>query len=299
MSPTVEGVWISAGALPGVPLLPAGFWLVCAGLLGLCIGSFLNVVVHRLPRMMEQQWRAQAIETLGHEAPEGDQGAPALSLLKPRSRCPHCGHVLRWHENIPLLSWLVLRGRCSNCAAPIGWRYPALELGTALLFVAMCWRFGPTWTALAYCGFAATLVALAAIDWDTTLLPDSLNQPLLWAGLLAAACELLPHTWAAAFWGTVAGYLFLWSVYWLFKLVTGKEGMGYGDFKLLAALGAWLGWQALLPVVLMSSLIGAVVGIALKFSGGLREGLYLPFGPFLAGAGLVVALGGTSWLSGL
>jgi leader peptidase (prepilin peptidase)/N-methyltransferase len=282
-------------ALPGAVLLPNEFWLLGAALFGLCIGSFLNVVIHRLPQMMERAWRDQALETLGQSDPAQASRQP-LNLLCPRSRCPQCGHVLHWHENIPVLGWLLLKGKCSNCGKPIGWRYPAVELATALLFALVVWHYGPTWTAVLYAGFAAALVALAGIDWDTTLLPDSLNQPLLWAGLVAAAMGWLPHGWAAAFWGAVAGYLFLWSVYWLFKLVTGKEGMGYGDFKLLAALGAWLGWPALLPVVLASSLIGAVVGIALKLSGGLREGLYLPFGPFLAGAGLVVALGGGAWL---
>lgn len=285
-------------ALPGAALLPLVFWLSAGALLGLCIGSFLNVVIHRLPLMMERQWRDQALETLGQTHP-ADASIPPLSLLRPRSRCPHCGHILRWHENIPVLSWLLLKGRCAQCGKPIGWRYPAVEVATATLFALVVWRYGPTWTAVLYAGFAATLVALAGIDWDTTLLPDSLNQPLLWAGLAAAAVGGLPHGWTTAFWGAVVGYLFLWSVYWLFKLVTGKEGMGYGDFKLLAALGAWLGWHALLPVVLASSLIGALVGIGLKLSGGLREGLYLPFGPFLAGAGLVVALGGGAWLPSL
>jgi leader peptidase (prepilin peptidase) / N-methyltransferase len=269
--------------------VPDAFWLAAAALLGLCVGSFLNVVIHRLPLMLERRWQAEAREALAQ--PESSPPA-SLSLLTPRSRCPHCGHVLRWYENVPVLSYLVLKGRCSNCGAGIGLRYPLVEVATAVLFAAMVWRFGVSWASVGFCGFAAALVALAAIDWDTTLLPDDITLPLLWAGLLAAALGVLPTTLADGVWGAIGGYLFLWSVYWLFKLVTGKEGMGYGDFKLLAALGAWLGWQALLPIILASSLIGAVVGIALKFGGGLREGLYLPFGPFLAGAGLVVAVGG-------
>ena len=258
------------------------------GLLGLCIGSFLNVVVHRLPLMLERQWRAESAELLGIESK--DDGA-SLSLSRPRSRCPHCGHQIRWFENIPLVSWLVLRARCSSCKAPISARYPLVELLTGVLLGAVGWRFGATPMALLWCGFVATLVALAAIDWDTTLLPDSLTLPLLWAGLIAAALGwTLPLT--TALWGTVAGYMSLWSVYWLFKLTTGKEGMGRGDFKLLAAMGAWLGWQMLLPILLGASIIGAVVGIAMKLSASLREGRYVPFGPFLAGSGLVVVLAG-------
>lgn len=258
------------------------------GLLGLCIGSFLNVVVHRLPLMLERQWRSESAELLGIENKE--EGAP-LSLSRPRSRCPHCGHQIRWFENIPLVSWLALRGRCSACKAPISVRYPLVEAFTGVLLAAVGWRFGAAPAALLWCGFAATLVALAAIDWDTTLLPDSLTLPLLWAGLIAATLGwTLPLP--TALWGAVAGYLSLWSVYWLFKLTTGKEGMGRGDFKLLAAMGAWLGWQMLLPILLGASIIGAIVGIAMKLSANLREGRYVPFGPFLAGSGLVVMLAG-------
>jgi leader peptidase (prepilin peptidase)/N-methyltransferase len=257
------------------------------GLLGLCVGSFLNVVVHRLPRMMERAWRLEAAELLAVES----AAPPEIGLAKPASRCPSCGHAIRWYENIPVLSWLALRGRCSACKTPISPRYPLVELATAALFAALAWRFGSQPVVLAWCGFVAVLLALAAIDWDTTLLPDSLTQPLLWAGLIAASLGwTLPLP--AALWGAVAGYLALWSVYWLFKLTTGKEGMGAGDFKLLAALGAWLGASMLLPIVLGASLIGAIVGIAMKFSGGLREGRYVPFGPFLAGAGLVVLFAG-------
>ncbi|MEY8876594.1 MAG: A24 family peptidase [Leptothrix sp. (in: b-proteobacteria)] len=257
-------------------------------LFGLCIGSFLNVVVHRLPRMMERDWRLESAELLGVPAPEVE---PALTLSQPRSRCPHCGHQLRWFENIPLASWLLLRARCSACQAPISPRYPLVELGCALLFAAIAGRHAGEPVALLWCAVGATLLALALIDWDTTYLPDSLNQPLLWAGLIAAALGwTLPL--GTALWGAVAGYLSLWSVTWLFKLVTGKVGMGAGDFKLLAALGAWLGAPMILPIVLGASLLGALVGIGMKLTGSLREGRYVPFGPFLAGAGLVVMLAG-------
>ncbi|MDZ7855200.1 A24 family peptidase [Sphaerotilus sp.] len=272
-------------------------WLlspVALGLFGLCIGSFLNVVVHRLPLMMERQWRAESAELLGVEAahPPGDDGSP-LSLARPRSRCPHCGHVLRWHENIPLLGWLKLGGRCSACRAPISKRYPLVEAGCGLLFAAIGWRFGAEPVTLLWCAFAAMLLAMSLIDWDTTLLPDSMTQPLAWAGLIAAAMGWIPLTLSQSLWGAVAGYLSLWSIFWLFKLATGKDGMGAGDFKLLAALGAWLGPAMLLPIVLGASLLGAVVGIGMKLSAKLREGRYVPFGPFLAGGGAVVLLAGS------
>jgi leader peptidase (prepilin peptidase) / N-methyltransferase len=282
----------------GVALDPAVVaWLLsplALGLFGLCIGSFLNVVVHRLPVMMERQWRAESAELLGVEAEplSGDDGTP-LSLSRPRSRCPHCGHVLRWHENIPLVGWLRLGGRCSACRAPIGLRYPLVEAGCGLLFAAIGWRFGAQPTALLWCAFAAMLLAMSLIDWDTTLLPDSMTQPLAWAGLVAAAMGWIPLTLSQSLWGAVAGYLSLWSIFWLFKLATGKDGMGAGDFKLLAALGAWLGPSMLLPIVLGASLLGAVVGIGMKLSANLREGRYVPFGPFLAGGGMVVLLAGS------
>lgn len=261
--------------------------------LGLCVGSFLNVVIHRMPLMLERQWQtdARAMLELPEPAP-GHQPPEALTLSKPASRCPKCGHQIRWYENIPLLSWLVLRGKCSACGTAISVRYPLVELATAALFATCSWRFGPQPTTLLWCGFVAVLVAAALIDWDTTLLPDDLTLPLMWAGLVAAGLGWnLPLK--DALWGAVAGYLALWSVYWLFKLTTGKEGMGYGDFKLLAALGAWLGWPMILPIVLASSIIGAVIGIGMKVSGQLREGVYVPYGPFLAGAGLVVTIAGS------
>jgi leader peptidase (prepilin peptidase)/N-methyltransferase len=260
---------------------------VALAVLGLCIGSFLNVVIHRLPPMLEHGWRKESAELLGVKVDDAE--APTLS--KPASRCPACRHPIAWHENLPVVSYLLLRGRCSACKTRISPRYPLVEIFTAVLFALVGARFGPQPVVLLWCGFAAVLVALAGIDWDTTLLPDGLTLPLLWAGLVASAMGWtlpLPD----AIWGAVAGYLSLWSVYWLFKLTTGKEGMGFGDFKLLAAVGAWLGWKMLLPVILAASIIGAAVGIGMKLSAALREGRYVPFGPFLAGAALVVMLAG-------
>jgi leader peptidase (prepilin peptidase)/N-methyltransferase len=266
--------------------------LPALALLGLCIGSFLNVVIHRLPQMLERGWKIDSAEMLGLDPAKAAALGEPITLARPRSRCPSCGHDIAWHENIPLLGYLRLGGKCSACRARISPRYPLVEALTALLFAAVAWRFGPQPQALLWCGFVAVLVALAGIDWDTTLLPDSLTLPLLWAGLVASALgSTLPlHQ---SLWGAVAGYLSLWSVYWLFKLATGKEGMGQGDFKLLAALGAWLGWPMILPVVLGASVLGAVVGLVMKFSGALREGRYVPFGPFLAGSGIFVMLAGS------
>lgn len=323
-----------------------------AGVLGLLVGSFLNVVVHRLPRMLERRWadecasftreRESAVSAPGGPADQDPQPDPAASaaaataapagpstddasagaaavppeeasapapvpvaaperydLVQPASHCPACGHRIQWHENIPVLSFLLLRGRCSACGTRIGWRYPAVELATAALFAWCAWLFGVGWPALAWAGFAATLLALALIDWDTTLLPDDLTLPLLWAGLIATALGWTGLPLADSLWGAVAGYLSLWLVFWGFKLITGKDGMGFGDFKLFAALGAWYGWQMLLPIILIASVIGAVVGLALKFAGGLREGGYMPFGPFLAGAGLAALLFGPGTLLGV
>ncbi len=256
-------------------------------LLGLCIGSFLNVVVHRLPLMLERGWKRESAEMLGVKVDE----PAAVSLSSPPSRCPSCGHEIAWYQNIPLFSFAWLRGRCAACKTRISPRYPLIEIATGALFAALGWRFGAVPTVLLWCGFAATLVALAAIDWDTTLLPDNLTLPLLWAGLVAGALGWTLSL-GDALWGAVAGYLSLWSVYWIFKLTTGKEGMGFGDFKLLAALGAWLGVKMILPIVLAASVLGALVGLVMKLGGNLREGRYVPFGPFLAGAGLVVLFAG-------
>ncbi len=264
------------------------------GFLGLLIGSFLNVVIHRLPKMMERQWAAECAELSGKEPVNREP----FNLMTPRSRCPHCGHLIAWYENVPVVSYLALRGRCSECKKPISARYPLVELVTGCLFFLCAWRWGATPAGLAWCAFSAALVTLALIDWDTTLLPDDITLPLLWLGLVAAALQWTPVGLSTAFWGAVAGYLSLWSVYWLFKLVTGKEGMGYGDFKLFAALGAWFGWPVLIPMILLASVIGAIVGIAMKFTTGLREGGYVPFGPFLAGAGFAALLLGPSTLRG-
>lgn len=274
----------------GTPLM---VWVVLMAVLGLLIGSFLNVVIYRLPKIMEAQWDAECQAHLAmREGKEPEalaaSGEKPLSLSYPASRCPGCGHGIRWFENIPVLSWLALRGRCSQCRTPIAWRYPLVELCTAALFAACTLRWGMQPQGWLWCGFSAVLLSLALIDWDTTLLPDSLTLPLLWAGLVAAAAGWASLPLADAVWGAVGGYLVLWLVFWAFKLATGKEGMGYGDFKLLAALGAWMGWQALVPIILMSSVIGAVVGIGMKLSSSLRSGGYMPFGPFLAGAGFVV-----------
>ena len=264
--------------------MPDGLVVMAAvgGLFGLLVGSFLNVVIHRLPQMMERQWAAECAELNGQ--PAAPQ-AP-FNLLVPRSRCGHCGHPIRWYENIPVLSYLALRGKCSACGTPIGLRYPLVELATGLLFGWCVWRWGWSWTAAAWCLFTAMLVALTLIDWDTTLLPDDLTLPLLWLGLIAAALGLTGARLSDAVWGAVAGYLSLWLVYWGFKLATGKEGMGFGDFKLFAALGAWFGWQALVPIILMASVIGALVGIGMKLLSALREGGVVPFGPFLALGGI-------------
>ena len=284
-------------SVPG--LLPEGLLsallsIPMMALFGLCIGSFLNVVIHRLPLMLERDWKRDSAELLGVNA---DEASAELSLSKPASRCPHCGHVIAWHENIPVLSYLKLGGKCSSCKALISMRYPAIEIITAALFGAVAWKFGAQPITALWCVFVAVLVALAGIDWDTTLLPDNLTLPLLWGGLLASALGwTIPLS--ASVWGAIAGYLSLWSVYWLFKLDTGKEGMGYGDFKLLAALGAWLGVSMVLPVILASSIIGAVVGMAMKLNASLREGRYVPFGPFLAGAGLAVLLIGAPRVMG-
>jgi leader peptidase (prepilin peptidase)/N-methyltransferase len=224
---------------------------------------------------------------------------PAFSLVSPRSRCRQCGHVIRWYENVPILSYVLLRGKCSACGAAIGLRYPMVEFATGALFFLSVWHQGATPAGAAWCGFSAAIVALALIDWDTTLLPDDITLPLLWAGLIVAALRWTDVGLSQALWGAVAGYLSLWLIYQGFKLLTGKEGMGYGDFKLFAALGAWFGWTALIPIILMASVIGAVVGIAMKFSSGLREGGYVPFGPFLAGAGLTAMIFGPASILGV
>lgn len=254
------------------------------GVLGLLVGSFLNVVIHRLPKMMELKSAAECTELQGNATTT--QAPVPFNLMVPRSRCPQCGHQIRWFENIPVASYVALGGKCSSCKTPISARYPGIELLTGGLFAWCGWKWGIGWEALAWCGFAASLVSLTFIDWDTTLLPDDITLPLLWAGLCGAALGVTDTSLSSSLWGAVGGYMSLWMVYWAFKLVTGKDGMGYGDFKLFAALGAWFGWQALIPIILMASVIGAVVGIGIKVFAQLREGGYVPFGPFLSLAGL-------------
>ncbi|HRH81465.1 MAG TPA: A24 family peptidase [Thiobacillaceae bacterium] len=257
--------------------------LVIALVLGLLFGSFLNVVVHRVPIMMEREWRAQCAEFHGEKAEE----TQPYNLVVPRSACPHCGHLIAWYENIPLLSYLRQKGRCSRCGVAISWRYPLLEAVTGLLTVLTVWHFGPTGQAALALLLVWGLLALTFIDFETHLLPDSLTQPLIWIGLLANLNGLFVPLEEALI-GAVAGYLSLRLVYHLFKLVTGKEGMGFGDFKLLAALGAWMGWKVLPLIILASSLVGAVVGVALILVSGHDRAKPIPFGPYLALAGLLV-----------
>jgi leader peptidase (prepilin peptidase)/N-methyltransferase len=263
--------------------------IAAAALLGLVIGSFLNVVIHRLPRMMEAEWRAQCAELEGRAAPE--QGR--YNLLVPASQCPSCKAPIRVYDNIPVLSYLLLRGRCRACGARVSARYPAVELTTAVLSALVVWRFGFTPASVFALALTWTLIALTFIDADTTLLPDDLTLPVLWLGLLANLSGTFVPIQEAVI-GAVAGYLILWSIYWLFKLVTGKEGMGYGDFKLLAALGAWMGWKMLLPIILLSSLVGAVVGIVLIVLARRGRDIPIPFGPYLAAAGFITLLYGKS-----
>ena len=274
--------------------------LVCAAVFGLLVGSFLNVVIHRLPLMMQAQWEAEAAELADlaeaqaptnaedlakAPAPAADPAAgQPFNLVVPRSRCPHCGHQITALENIPVLSWLWLRGKCSACKAPIPVRYPLIETLSAGLALAAIWQYGLTLAGVGAAGLCFALIALAFIDLDTQLLPDDITLPLLWAGLLLnLAGAFVPLQDAVI--GAMAGYLLLWSIYWLFKLLTGKEGMGYGDFKLLAALGAWFGWQAIPAIILLASVVGAMVGIALMVFARHGRDIPIPFGPYLAGAG--------------
>ncbi|MDX5446251.1 MAG: A24 family peptidase [Zoogloeaceae bacterium] len=263
------------------------FLAALSALLGLFVGSFLNVVIHRLPRMMEREWHVQAAELRGEAAAPSER----YNLATPRSSCPHCGHRITALENIPLISYIVLRGRCSHCSAPISRRYPVIEALSAVCSGFAALHFGPGMALAGALLFIWAMLALAFIDLDTQLLPDQITLPLLWLGLLLN----LQGTYvplADAVIGAMAGYLALWSVFWLFKLTTGKEGMGYGDFKLLAAIGAWLGWQALPLVVLLSSLVGAIVGIALIVLRQHERSTPIPFGPYLVAAGLIALFWG-------
>lgn len=267
------------------PLLAGGYVF----LVGLCVGSFLNVVIHRLPLMMERQWRQEATELLADGAEPVAAPPEKFNLMVPRSRCPSCGHQITALENIPLISWLVLKGRCSSCKSPISPRYPLVELATALLSLLVFMMLGPTVKTLVALPMTWALISLTMIDFDTQLLPDDITLPLLWAGLLVNMNGVFVPLQQAVI-GAMAGYLVLWSVYWLFKLVTGKEGMGYGDFKLLAALGAWLGWTMVPLIVLLSSVVGAVIGVA--YLAIRKESAPFAFGPYIAIAGFIALLWG-------
>lgn len=258
---------------------------ILAAVFGLLIGSFLNVVIYRLPKMMQRDNDNYVAHESGKELPYQD----TFNLMVPRSACPHCGHKITALENIPVISYLALRGKCSACKAPIPLRYPAIEAVTAVISAALIWHFGSGWAGIATLGFAYALIAMTCIDYDTQLLPDDLTLPLLWAGLLLNINATFVPLQDAVI-GAAAGYLVLWAVYWLFKLVTGKEGMGYGDFKLLAALGAWMGWKALPSIILLSSVVGAIVGILLIVLAGRARDKTIPFGPYLAAAGMIAML---------
>lgn len=270
--------------LAGSPAL----FVILTTLFGLMIGSFLNVVIYRLPLMMQREWRAQCAELLDQAIPDD---TPRLSLWGPRSQCPHCHHLIGATENIPLLSYIRQRGRCAHCGVAIGAQYPLVEAASGLLAGVVAWKFGFGWPVLAVLLFTWTLLAASIIDLHHQLLPDDLTLPLLWLGLLAALFGLGTDLRSAVI-GAMAGYLSLWLVYQGFRLLTGKEGMGHGDFKLLAALGAWTGWQCLITIVLLSSLVGAICGLALILLRGRARGAPLPFGPFLAAAGWIALLWG-------
>ena len=271
-----------------------------AFLFGLAIGSFLNVVIHRLPVILERQWRSQAAELEGRPAPPQDG---RFDLVTPRSRCPACQAPIRGIHNVPLLSWIALRGRCASCRAPISVRYPLVELATGAAFAAVAWHFGFGLSAALAFVLTAYLIALTGIDIDRQLLPDILTIPLLWIGLVASLFHVdgqaaPPAALRDAVIGAVAGYAFLWLVFQLFRLATGKEGMGYGDFKLFAAIGAWLGWQMLPLVLMLAAAVGAIVGLAMMAASRLGRGVPIPFGPYLAGAAWIALLWGPDIVSG-
>ncbi|HUR47135.1 MAG TPA: A24 family peptidase [Candidatus Saccharimonadales bacterium] len=267
------------------------------GLIGVVVGSFLNVVIHRLPKMLERDWDCQAADLLEQrKMPDVAKklrtpGASRYNLMTPASTCPHCGHKIKAHENIPIVSYIFLQGRCSSCKAPISIRYPIVEAASGIFAAYIGWRFGLTLVMAGALIFMWALLALTAIDIDTQLLPDDITLPLVWLGLLVNLNNGFTQLSSAVI-GAVAGYLSLWTVYWLFKLATGKEGMGYGDFKLLSAIGAWLGWKMLPIVILLSSLVGAIVGIALILFARHSRSTPIPFGPYLAAAGLIALFWG-------
>lgn len=268
-------------------------FIVTALILGLLVGSFLNVVIYRLPVMMNTEWQQQCTELLHPELVENDVETETFNLNTPRSRCPKCGHKITALENIPVFSYLFLKGKCSSCAEPISPRYALIELLTGILTAVVAWHFGFGWQAGAVMLLTWALIAMSFIDIDHQLLPDSITLPWLWLGLILSLFPTFvgidTHT---SLIGAAAGYLSLWSIFWLFKLITGKEGMGYGDFKLLALLGAWMGWQLLPIVILLSSLVGAVIGIAMILILGRDRNIPIPFGPYLATAGWIAMLWG-------
>lgn len=271
-------------------------------LFSLLVGSFLNVVIYRLPVMLEREWRRQCEESL--DAPSSDLPDEPFNLMVPRSRCPSCSQQITAMQNIPVLSWLLLRGKCANCEAPISLRYPMVEFFTALLTAVVAWRFGFGWEALAAIVLTWSFIAISIIDFDHHIIPDSISLPLVWIGLAlslfhpVANAEVLFIDPKTAIVGALAGYLSLWSVYQLFKMLTGKEGMGYGDFKMLAVIGAWLGWQMILPVILFSAVVGAVTGILLIVIQGRDRSTPIPFGPYLAAAGWIAMMWGDAIVSG-
>jgi leader peptidase (prepilin peptidase)/N-methyltransferase len=263
-------------------------------ILGLLVGSFLNVVIHRLPKMMERDWEDQCKEFIANHKDPASLQLPkpgSFNLMIPRSRCPNCGHQIKSWENIPVISYLALGGKCSACKTKISARYPIIEITTGVLSAAVIFYIGINWNGLAALIFTWSLIALTMIDFDTYLLPDDITLPLLWLGLIVNSFNAFTDL-PSALWGAIAGYLSLWSVYKLFKLLTGKEGMGYGDFKLLAALGAWMGWQMLPQIILLSSLVGAVIGISLIIVRGRDKNIPIPFGPYLAIAGWIAFVWG-------
>jgi leader peptidase (prepilin peptidase)/N-methyltransferase len=292
-----------ADALQASPLLLTG----SVFLLSLLVGSFLNVVIHRLPIMLDRQWREHAQEML-QPATDGTAPVPAaaerFNLVVPRSRCPKCAAEIRAHQNIPVVSYLLLGGKCASCGVRISPRYPIVELGTAVLSAAVAWRFGFHWQMIAALGFTWSLVALTAIDLDHQILPDVITLPLLWVGLLlslawyAEMSPPIPVDPRSAIVGGAAGYLSLWLVYWTFKLITGKEGMGYGDFKLFGAFGAWMGWQMLPLIILLSAFTGAVIGVMLIVLRGRDRNIPIPFGPYLAAAGWIALMWGPQIVGG-
>ena len=298
-----------------VEILAATPWLLatCTFLLSLLVGSFLNVVIHRVPIMLEREWRAQAREMFVEPGQADDDGTVDVrtdvrleryNLLVPRSRCPRCNAEITALQNIPVVSWLLLGGRCASCRASISVRYPIVELATAVLSTAVALHFGWHWQTLAALLFTWALISLTVIDLDHTLLPDIITMPLLWLGLLlslfwhAGLTAPAPTDPASAILGAVCGYLVLWTVFWAFKFATGKDGMGYGDFKLLGALGAWMGWQMLPLILLLSALAGAVIGIALIVLRGRDRNVPIPFGPYLAAAGWIALLWGPQIMGG-